>query len=336
MRAFWSAARECLRASSKSVERINALDRLGDLTDVRISGIFPKLNIQIILFQLILRILKPERINQMQFGLCGPAHFAIALIKTRPWLYAQMACSLLFKGQAKGDDGYDIIPDSYVRDFDPQNNIPQADWLIAGTLRNAETPIPPGKDMGQYGGTRSPDVFAYCLHAGYSKVISLTCYESGAEWLAQSIFGKEQYHPEESKTYVPHEFGNPFDPLANIHMAAKLRDAGWQVLLKVNEQWVKAEIEPHRLEKAKQGDKFILRGINNELADLQEKLQPKSMLGGLITAQNVGHWVLAKKIKLEGENISASVYTWGRQYTPRELPLATFVNAYGGFVAAIG
>src|SRR5438477_3829696 len=119
MQAFLQAALACLQSSNKSIERLNALSRLSALVDVQTSGIFPRLNVQIVLFQLILRVLKPERVNQISFGLCGPAHFAIALIKARPWVYVELACSLLFKGRAYGDDGFEIVPDDYVRNFDP-------------------------------------------------------------------------------------------------------------------------------------------------------------------------------------------------------------------------
>jgi hypothetical protein len=56
----------------------------------------------------------------------------------------------------------------------------------------------------------------------------------------------------------------------------------------------------------------------------------------MITFQNANHWVLAKKIKITDGNISASVYTWGRQFRPREVPAAVFLNGYSGFVAALG
>src|SRR5579863_10126804 len=40
-------------------------------------GNFRKLNIQIVLFQLVLSLLKPERVNQVSFGLCGSVHLVI-------------------------------------------------------------------------------------------------------------------------------------------------------------------------------------------------------------------------------------------------------------------
>ena len=339
MKSFWQAALICIQSSDKSIERATAIFKLGSLLDLKSSPIFPKLSVNIVVFQLILRILKPERVNQIKFGLCGPAHFAVLLIKSKPLVYAGLAIALLTKGCAKGDDGFDIIPDDYVRNFDPETNIPQADWLIAASLRNAQTPIPPGKDLGDYGGTKTPDVFAYFLHAGYSKVIALSCYESSADWLAHSVVGKfyEQYHPVESKSEVPRELGDPFDPLANIRMAAKLRENGWRILLKVNSEWASKQIEPSIYAQAALGNGFALRRIEIEKESLNQSLQPQSLLGGLISAQNANHWVMAKSIHIhQNGEIEATLYTWGKQYQPMRVPVVAFAKAYSGFVAAIG
>jgi hypothetical protein len=67
-----------------------------------------------------------------------------------------------------------------------------------------------------------------------------------------------------------------FNPLANIQIAAKLRSCGWRVMLKINEEWAKSEVDSHWLEKANKGDKFAQTRLSNEMEDLKEKLQPKS------------------------------------------------------------
>ncbi len=339
MHAFWYAALRCIQGSTKSLDRVVALNKLGELTDVQQSQHFPKLNVRICLYQLILRLLKAQRVNQEKFGICGPAHFVTMLIKTKPLTYVGMAIGLLKNGSTKGDDGFEIKPDKHVADFDPTGNIPQADWLLAASLRNADTPIPPGKEMGEYGGTRAPDVFAYCVHAGYEKAIALACYEYTADWLlhwAKSNF-YEQYHPGSTKSDVPGEFSNPFDPVQNVKIAAALLAQGWRILLKVNSSWIGFKPDPVFATKAAQGDKFAQNRLRLEKEGvIQDMQKQQSFLGGMIGAPSADHWVLAKEINFASDQISLVVFTWGSKYSTFSVDLTTFAKAYSGFVAARG
>lgn len=345
MMVFWGRALACLQFSNKSRERVTALLRLGALLHLEKSGTFPRLSIRIVVFQLILRLMKPERVAQKNFGLCGPAAFAVLLIKSKPLVYIGMAISLLLNGQANGDDGSDIVPGDYVKNYNPEINIPQADWLIAASLRNADTPIPLGKNvegMLKYGGTYMPDVFAYFLRAGYSNVIGLGCYLSSVVSLLHLVDRDfyEQYYPVESKNLLPDEFGRPSDPIVNIRIAAKLRKDGWRVLLSVNAAWAGSkpidEEKVKNLEKsASQFDRNKAAEERRKMEELQRALQPASILG--FDVPNSNHWVLAKKITLDGQNhIEATLYTWGEQYHPVKAPVESFVKAYGGFIAARG
>src|ERR1035437_5416376 len=68
--------------SSASLERVDrspdrgaAMFAMCGFTELHDSVWFPKLDVNIVAFQMMLRLLKPERVHQRDFGLCGPAHF---------------------------------------------------------------------------------------------------------------------------------------------------------------------------------------------------------------------------------------------------------------------
>jgi hypothetical protein len=342
MTKFWEKACQCIAASGKSDARKIAIQFLQPLLKLDKSIIFPKLNTNIVTYQLILRILKPERVNQKEFGLCGPAHFMIVLIKSRPAKYASMAIELLKIGKTTGEDGSELIPDEYVTDYDPGDTIPQADWLLAASLRNAQTPIPLGKE-GTYSGTKGPDVFAYCLHAGYKRIAYAMCYQRATDSIARFFAsdGYSGFKPEIVKSQIEARSGlsDWFNPEINFKMACVLRQDGWRVLLLSNSELFKNSPPSEDLRQDSVSQDPTTRQVASMLLEKQEsKWNPivteKKIIPGLYV-QNFNHWVLAKNIDERGGSVFLDVYTWGGQYSLKgEVKMKDFVNCYGGFVAA--
>jgi hypothetical protein len=340
MRAFWELAHNCLEASDKSLDRRTAMFAMSGFAEVGPSAAFPKLNVKVIMFQMILRLLKPERVHQRVFGICGPSHFVVLLIKSKPLKYVSMAMDLLTKGKTIADDGFEIVPDKYVMDFDPQQTISQADWLLAASLRNAQIPIP-GKELGTYSGTNAPEVFAYFKHAGYERIVLLSCYQRATDWMAHSVASSfyERFEPAADQKMIEGfaAGGKTHDPVTNFRVACKLREIGWRVMLMTNGDLFKFDpITTQEREAAKGGKPFDVTRLALKQDKWNEIVTEKTLSPG-IYAQNVNHWVLAKDIAVRGEEVKLTVYTWGSQYTLNAaITLKEFSNCYSGFVAAFG
>jgi hypothetical protein len=313
---------------------------MSGFAEVGPSAAFPKLNVKVIMFQMILRLLKPERVHQRVFGICGPSHFVVLLIKSKPLKYVSMAMDLLTKGKTIADDGFEIVPDKYVMDFDPQQTISQADWLLAASLRNAQIPIP-GKELGTYSGTNAPEVFAYFKHAGYERIVLLSCYQRATDWMAHSVASSfyERFEPAADQKMIEGfaAGGKTHDPVTNFRVACKLREIGWRVMLMTNGDLFKFDpITTQEREAAKGGKPFDVTRLALKQDKWNEIVTEKTLSPG-IYAQNVNHWVLAKDIAVRGEEVKLTVYTWGSQYTLNAaITLKEFSNCYSGFVAAFG
>jgi len=340
MRAFWQLAHDCIDAApEKSLHRRTAMFAMSGFLMIESAAAFPKLNVKIVTYQMVLRLLKPERVNQRVFGICGPAHFILLLIKSRPIKYVSMAFDLLTKGKTMGEDGFEIIPDKYVLDFEPGESIPEADWLLAAPLRNAQTPIPPGKERGVYGGTNGPEVFAYFQHAGYERIVLLSCYQRSTDWLGHALKPGhyEQFEPSELRKMVEgFAAGDKMsDPIVNFRIACKLREIGWRVMLQTNAELIKFDpITDKEREAAKTGKTFDVKRLADKEEAWKGIVTEKTMSPGIYT-QNVGHWVLAKEIAIKGDAVKMTVYTWGTQHSVKaQITLKEFSNCYGGFVAA--
>jgi hypothetical protein len=176
--------------------------------------------------------------------LCGPAHFAVTLAKVNPIGYVQFAVGLLATG--KGTLGStEYAPVDGILSFDPGLTIPQADWLVAASIRNAAEP----KDgsFGSYENSTHKEVFQWFVNAGFKSVIQIAAYNDDRKddyalhtlsnlvpsFLANGIY--ENY-----KGSVPKEVTdttNKENPLVNIQLAKGLVDAGWRVHLTVNHAW---------------------------------------------------------------------------------------------------
>jgi hypothetical protein len=197
---------------------------------------FPHLNVYRVLYQLTIRVVKPMRINQRDFGLCGPAHVLVVLAKTNPERYVKLALDLLLHGKCSLH-GIEITPNKYVRAYRPEFTIPEADWLLAASFRNADEEIP--AERGHYGDTKGPDVYRWLVACGYQQVALCGVHHAPSETILGIMPGlshfSESYHP--TKPREIEEAANIHSPMANITLAKKLCECGWRVLLLVNGSW---------------------------------------------------------------------------------------------------
>jgi hypothetical protein len=340
MLAFWKLASASLERVDKSPDRGAAMFAMCGFTELHESVWFPKLDVNVIAFQMMLRLLKPERVHQRDFGLCGPAHFVTLMIKSKPVKYVSMAMDLLAKGSARAEEGKTIEPNEYVRGFDPGPAIAQADWLLAASFRNADGPIPEGKGRETYSGTQGPEVVQYLLQAGYPEIVSIMAYQRFTDSIV-SVFSKvyAQFYPPDLETSIGGMFDGekPSAPATNFKIACQLRARGWRVMLLTNSELFTFQPPlPRDFELAKEGKTFNQNRIDMKKEEWKSITQEKK-LGGIIAMQNFDHWVLAKNIALKNGIVTLCVYTWGGQHdVKRELKMEEFANCYAGFVAARG
>jgi hypothetical protein len=161
------------------------------------------------------RINDPNKINQGNCGLCGPAAFVRDIATDDPVLYAAVARDLfdvgrahLTRGQGK-NGGLFLEPDKDLRTcplpFDKDGVdffIPEADWLMLATVRQTcrhwfwehhfYKPDP------HEGGTWPKEVAAFFKDVGYTTVINSTDskqdYHSWSSADAASRFAAAGYH----------------------------------------------------------------------------------------------------------------------------------------------
>lgn len=140
---------------------------------------FRFLDRNLVAYQLAVRVLCPERVDQGRAGLCGPAAFVMGLLRGCPSNYVRLARDLLANGYARVGD-LRAEPLDAIRTFDPGRSVPQADWLVLASLRNSATfmwrswsyHIP--RDLGTYGGTPLTDVFDWCQRCRYDRIVMIS------------------------------------------------------------------------------------------------------------------------------------------------------------------
>jgi hypothetical protein len=197
---------------------------------------FPHLNVYRVIYQLAIRVVRPMRVNQRDFGLCGPAHVLVILAKTNPQLYVKLALDLLRYGKC-ALNGTEITPNTYIREYRPEFTIPEADWLLAASFRNADKEVP--SDRGEYGGTKGPDVYKWMVACGYHQVALCGVHHSPSDQLLGFLPSLSQYSASYHPT-MPKEIAETPDvhsALPNLMLAKQLCESGWRVLLIVSGSW---------------------------------------------------------------------------------------------------
>jgi hypothetical protein len=104
------------------------------------TGVWPQLQKLTLVNLLRTRVGNPYSVNQGQQVLCGPAAITFALINRDPLRYVQI-CQRLFELGSFGPPltlSKTIQASNELRGHTPETNIPQIDWMLAATLREAE------------------------------------------------------------------------------------------------------------------------------------------------------------------------------------------------------
>lgn len=135
----------------------------------RVASGFPMLDPDLVFYQLALRVLRPERIDQGDYGLCGPAAFAVLLAQTDPVTYVQISVELLLTGQSTFRN-MKLTPNESIRRHQPHRT-PHADWMVLASMRSSDDLITQGMDRGEYGGTKFGQMIDWLKRAGYGTIV---------------------------------------------------------------------------------------------------------------------------------------------------------------------
>lgn len=306
---------------------------------------FRHLNHRVVAYQLVIRVLEPRRMNQQEFGLCGPSHFALLLAKTRPVTYARLACQLFQFGKADVD-GWTVEAPKSVMEFNPGTSISQADWLVAASLRNSERQVPQNaSDRATYENTLPHQLFPWLVDAGFRRVAGFLCSQPSYALIdtgmsALGAFQMEYFHPDRNLDLddLP---GDLRDPVANLRYACRLSAEGWKILMVVNEGLVR-----HTEDKYKVNMTPEMQQLNPGLAargrlKLQEDgrqsliatLNDNGFLGLKALVPKANHWVFVRKMRIDADQVILTRYTWGTKKTTLPLPIGEFTKGYSGFFA---
>lgn len=339
-RLAWGSFCNKKHITARGTQRSVAMYRVKSLLNLDRSKHFPHLDVKIVFYQVIIRLLSPQRVNQMDFGLCGPIHFTVMVLKSMPGKYVDFVADLLLKGCATGEDGTVLRPHEDVKSFDPGGSIPQADWLVAGSLRNLGG-VPSGKsERGEYGGTRGPDVARFCVFFGFARYVQLTTYEDKIEFCLDKLVHKtiwtssyEDYYPQNTRGMLDLFFNtkgmNLVDPGNSIRLAQALHRAGWGVLLKINAAWAatdeNVDLQARMMKKyASNYEAFKLMYSGEELQtewrkflasklqmeeqilkkeqrDVVETLGKPTTVFKILPVSSANHWVMVKSLDIVGE-----------------------------------
>lgn len=307
---------------------------------------FRNLNHLVVAYQLVIRVLEPRRMNQQEFGLCGPSHFALLLAKTRPVTYARVACDLFRSGKADVD-GWTVEAPKSVMEFDPGTSIPQADWLVAASVRNSERQVPQNaNDRATYENTLPHELFPWLVDAGFRRIAGFLCSQPSYSLIdsglsALGAFQMEYFHPDRNLDLddLPGDLRNP---VANLRYACRLSAAGWKILMVVNEGLVRhtgdnytTNVSPEmeqmnpglgergRLRLQQQGEQSLIATLNDN-----------GFLGVKALVPKANHWIFVRKMHIDAEDrVVLTRYTWGTKKTTLPFPIVEFTKGYSGFFA---
>nr|WP_202804401.1 hypothetical protein [Baaleninema simplex] len=108
----------------------------------KMSGMWPKLNKATLIEQLRSRVRNPLCIDQGKQPFCGPASITFALAQKNPVRYVQICRNIYQLGGFYGTTKWITASDS-LQHQGGELNMPQLDWMVQATLREAENRIFP-------------------------------------------------------------------------------------------------------------------------------------------------------------------------------------------------
>jgi hypothetical protein len=332
---FVGLARAACDGGHQGTKR-RAMDVLVNISTGANSPYFPRLNINQVVYDLVLRILEPRLIRQGGFGLCGPASFAVMIAKTDPVAYAKLAHDLLTGGKATVKF-LRIEPCETVRNYDPADETGPADWLVLASIRNSDNIV--ADDLSHYGGTTIFQMFDWLRDLGYPTVVSL-CLPTRwgpdpAMWKSMAASVATKYHPRKPKFLDAFPGDALSTPIVNLDLASRLLDSGWRVLLQVTEKMAATvganDPVQTRVFAATQAYTNVGQAVPPDAAQTARRLAIASLVG----SEGSNHWVLAKEIIMRDDGkIQIRRYSFGTKDITAPLERNLFFSIYGGFVAA--
>ena len=366
------AAVDCCNGGSSKLQALKIV--FEELFPCKYKLAFKLFEADVIAHQLMLRILDPGRIDQKAYGLCGPAAFAISLVRSHPLQYARLAVDLAIKGKAQLG-GLVIAPNMTVRDYNPRGQIAEVDWIVLASVANEEDVLSKETkgELGTYGGSGSEQMCSWLSRAGFRTVMALHVKYSDTTYGAKMLVDKAKTSKAMyllsfiaplvvsfKNTYAPRvpsfieEMGDEWKAEKNLRIAAKLVKQGWRVFMFITEsianptsvnglkeqmqvfQEMFSGVRPPTLgpEQIEKWEKDKAYWMRTE-QEIRDDIISRKML----EATGSNHWGLATEINIDDSDeddprVSAVIYSYGKRSTLPLVKLSVFFNCYSGFVAA--
>lgn len=293
---------------------------------------FPLLNLDNVLYQLVMRVLEPRLIDQGPYGLCGPAAFAVLLAKVDPVRYVRIAIELLVDGRSR-INGMALRPNESIRRHRPDRT-PEADWLVLASVRSSDDALVEGMSTGEYGGTTYNVMVDWLKRAGYGVIVgAFAPYLTGSLKTFSTLplihsldsWFTCEFHPSKPSFLNGIDLRRITDQPFNLFLADRFVRNHWKVFLLVSEKYTQTSGDQDPIEAAL----APMRDIGAHNLEGMRKNLIAQMVGG-----KTNHWVLAKEIHLGGDgSVRITRYSWGAKGTTAPISRELFYQIYGGFIA---
>lgn len=280
----------------------NAIRLLGKLPGSCRS--FEHLQPNTIIYQLLLRLINPNRIDQGSLGLCGTVTSQLPFLAANPLQFAQVASELLLYGclALPGQEERGVPPE--ILDANPGISLPQADWLVLASIRSAPTwqvEKVGTASQGGYGSANAEDMFKICVRQ-YGTCVLLNINGGGAL----------RCHPNRSTC----EEVLPRSLLAHRGRMLGLSAEGRRRL--------------ETLIECLRGGCIVMLETDGQMASAAKAADGLGRPGGVAfpTRSTTGHWVLLESCEIAGgnpETVSYRIRTWRGVFSLDRVPLDVFL-----------
>lgn len=287
---------------------------------------FPHVSPLMVARQTMLRIMNPGRVDQGWVGSCGPAAFAIQLLRFDPVGYATCVSSLLATG--RGQIGtLDLKPHSDIKAHTLQSRVeysdgkkgieqimPEADWVFLASLRNhvsfsllkMKRVLQPKLSM--LGDSPLHLMYKWSTKAGYPGAIAVDLNDGGPVGAGLNI----SYHPS-AKTLGKPDFG--WGKRDALDRAMDMMKDGWLVILQGD-----ANIA-YAAEEAQDGT----------LAEAEKSLETNRRAGHYMVLEELAYVPGSKK-----QSLRYSVTNWTKTHTYETSDTSDFLKLTKGILLLRG
>jgi hypothetical protein len=312
---------------------------------------FPNLSRTLLAYQLGLRVLDSTRIQQTGFGLCGPTALAVDVLRSDPEAFVKCATELAITATCTLR-GRSIAPGADIRNYQPPNSIPQADFLMLTSLRSSDEVLLATTETATYGGTDGATLFEWCVACGYPRVLLITCPMAAnfeltnpmgtlksvakavlpgvSKTLGLDIY-KKQYlrcHPDSAGDFGIGgiDVGNKLQVLRMIPFYLGM---GWKVFMQGEARIATAAQKFDEIEARNQQMRAAL-GPNYRATDAV-----RGSLTEMAARAPEPHWMFVEHLWIHPENDKVGIYvhSWGKSHTHPGIPIDLFLNNFEGMIA---